>query len=128
MFSKEDLVELSQASVILAADVIYDDILTIKFMNAVYKLLTYGERMERCCVVANEKRINFSTLTLSSSDTAYDYFMTCLNDLDGFIDSDVGYRFKVDEIKVDHDDLVKYVKSYNRNKFLYIWKITSIPI
>lgn len=116
-------------SVILAADVIYDDLITIKFMNTVYKLLTYGDdRRERICLVANEKRINFSTMSLREGDTAYDYFMTCLRDLNDFEDTDAGYRFKVEEIVIDQDKLVKYVKSYNRNKFLYMWKITSIPI
>jgi hypothetical protein len=133
----EDVNDLKEASVILAADVVYDDLITIKFMNTVYKLLTCSSRRQsRCCIVANEKRINFSAMSLSAGDTAYDYFMSCLRDLDGYMDIELGYRFECEEIKTtissgseeDHDKLVKYIKNYRRNKFLYIWKITSFPI
>lgn len=123
--------ELREANVILAADVVYDDLITIKFMNTVYKLLTCKSAAnvgERCCIVANEKRINFSATSLSAVDTAYDYFMTCLAELNEFEDVEAGYRFRAEEIRVDDNELVKYVKSYMRNKYLYIWKITSIPI
>lgn len=114
---------------ILAADVIYDDLLTIPLMNTIYKLLTFGDRQPKICYLANEKRINFSAVSLKEGDTSYDYFMTCLSDLNDFVDSELGYKFQVEEIKLNDDEsFVKYVKSYNRNKFLYLWKITSIPV
>lgn len=124
--------ELKQATLILASDVVYDDTLTINFMNTVYKLLTNvdreSQRVERCCLVANERRINFSADRLEAGDTAYDYFIKCLDELNDFVDTDTGYRFKTEQIKIEDSQLIKYIKSYNRNEFLYIWKINSIPI
>lgn len=128
---EDDLEKLrNEADVFTAADVVYDDLITIKFMNVVYKLLTVsgaaGPRRPKVCFIANEKRINFSVDSLSAGDTAYDYFQTCLADLNDYEDIEAGYRFKVD--RVNCEQMPQFIKNYQRTKYLFIWRINSIPI
>ncbi len=120
---------LKKTTVLLAADVVYDHIITFYFMNVLYKLLTeFHETSKKTCYISNEKRINFNADEMSVSDTAHDYFQECLNDLDDYVDEELQVRFKVTRIACDLEDLPQYICSYKRNKFLSIWKIESFKI
>jgi predicted nicotinamide N-methyase len=124
--SKFDLDLFEKTDVLLAADVVYDDILTNKLMNTIYRLMTFGERKRKVCLIANEKRINFNIHSLCVTDTAYDYFVQCLNDLNEYEDIERGYSFKTHLIDTNH--LPKYVCNYKRNDYLSIWQIECIPM
>ena len=124
--NKHDLALLEQASVFFAADVVYDNLITLNFMNTVYAFMVYGQKQAKVCYVANETRINFTTHTLSSTDTAYAFFMECLRDLDEYIDEEHGYKFSTG--KCECDQVPFYVRNYKRNAYLSIWKIECTPI
>ncbi len=126
LLSQTDLELLKDASIFFAADVVYDDMITLKLMNIIYGLMVYGKKQSKACYIANEKRVNFNTQTLSSTDTAHSFFMECLNDLDEYEDHDTGYRFKIEQLNCDN--LPFYILNYKRNNYLSIWKIECNPI
>lgn len=115
--------ELLNAQVYLAADVVYDDMLTVHLMRTVFYLMTgKSEYEQKTCYIVNEKRINFSAQEMDTLDTAYKYFLDCLNELDGY--EEAGFRFKCEQITgLDDQTVIRYVQDYKRNEFLYIWKI-----
>jgi len=118
---------VKNADVYIAADVIYDDIITLKFMNTLYKILTEGnEKKIKCCFIAGEKRINFNTQNLNLVDCAYNYFKESLLDLDDYIDLKIGVKFKVKQL--DCTEMPQFVTNYERNAHLYIWKLEMFPM
>ena len=125
--SLTDLNCLTEASVLLAADVIYDDKITLALMNTIYKLMT-SSPVAKTCIIANEQRINFNTEFLTVADTAYDYFEKCLDELNEYVDTESGYRFEIEHVEMDNDSFPKYVVNYNRNNYLNIWIIRSFPL
>ena len=117
---------IKNADVFIAADVIYDDIITLKFMNTLYKLLTEGNRNKiKCCFIAGEKRVNFNTHSLNATDCAYNYFKESLLELHDYIDSEKGVKFKVTQL--DCTEMPQFVINYERNAYLYIWKLEMFP-
>ena len=125
--NQNDFEFIRDASIFIAADVIYDNSITTALMNTLYKLMTNGKRTKKVCIISNEQRINFNTEYLTCTDTAYDYFRECLNDLDGYIDEENKYKFEIEDVKFDKD-LPKYIINYNRNDYLFIWMIKCYPI
>lgn len=124
--SQFDLEQLKDASIFLAADVVYENSLTLKLMNILYVLMVHGNRQSKTCYIANEKRVNFNNQTYSSTDTAYSFFMECLSDLNDYEDYEKRYRFKVEQI--DCNKLPFYILNYKRNDYLSIWKIVCTPL
>lgn len=126
-FTENDLNIIKNANVFIAADVVYDDLITIKLMNTLYKLLTLGDtKTRKCCFISGEKRINFNINNLDETDCAYNYFKQCLLELDDYFDSLAGVQFKVTQL--DCSQMPQFVLNYERNSFLYIWKLEMIPI
>ena len=130
-FDSADPDALNKISVYLAADVVYDNLITIYFMNCLYSLMThFGNNNDRnavkTCFVSNEQRVNFSCELLKSGDTAFSYFRKCLDELDNYIDEEKQVGFRV--CQVECDDLPHYVCNYKRNKYLSIWKIESFRV
>jgi predicted nicotinamide N-methyase len=126
LLGETDFELLKDASIFFAADVVYDNMITLKLMNLIYAFMVYGKKQPKACYIANEKRVNFNTQTLSSTDTAYSFFMECLNDLDEYEDHDTGYRFKIEQLNCEN--LPFYILNYKRNNYLSIWKIECNPI
>ncbi|RNA24121.1 methyltransferase 22 [Brachionus plicatilis] len=122
-FNEFDLDYLKKASVFLAADVIYYQDITLNFFNIVYKLITNGEKKEKICIIANEKRINFDAVSLSITDVAFDLFLKCMNDLNEYEDEEKGYIFKTFQIPTIN--LNNYL-NYKKSKYLEIWVIKAI--
>lgn len=114
----------------LAADVIYDNTITLYFMNTVYKLLADFDGDDsittKCCYISNEKRINFNVSGLAVADTAFDFFRECINDLDGYIDVEKQVGFMVSEVQCEN--LTQFVSNYKRNEYLTIWKVEAVRI
>ena len=118
---------IKDTNVFIAADVVYDDLLTIKLMNTLYKLITYGDRKTtKYCYISGESRINFTLDDLEETDCAYNYFKKSLLELDEYIDTDLNVTFKVTQL--DCENMPKYVLNYDRNSFLYIWRIEMSPV
>ena len=139
MFKELDVIEfdsgdpdaLNKINVYLATDVVYDNLITIYFMNCLYSLMTrFNDDNDRglvkTCYVSNEQRVNFSSELLRAGDTAFSYFRQCLNELDNYIDEEKQVGFRVCQVECHH--LPHYVCNYKRNKYLSIWKIESFRI
>lgn len=121
--SQLDLESIGKASVFLAADVIYYQDITLSFFNIIFKLITNGERKDKICIIANEKRINFDTESLSITDVAFDLFIKCMDDLNEYEDKETGYLFMTYQIPAHN--LNTYL-NYKRSKYLEIWAIKAI--
>ncbi len=119
----------SSVSVYLAADVIYDNTITVHFMNALYDLISSFDTdsknlSKKTCFISNEKRINFSKDEMEPSDSAFRFFQECLSELDKYVDSEKAVVFAVTQLyDADLMAMPQYIKSYRRNKYLSIWKI-----
>lgn len=125
-----DFDKLQEASIFLAADVIYDNTITVYFMNTLYKLMTNFSpdtiHKKKICYISNEQRVNFNSSNLAATDTAFDFFRDSLNELDDYYDEKLKVKFKtclLDESS--YDLLPKHVHNYKRSKYLTIWKIES---
>ena len=125
-----DLNELQEASIFIAADVIYDNTITLYFMNTLYKLMTNfssdTSHKTKICYISNEQRVNFNSENLTATDTAFDFFRDCMNELDSYYDEELKVKFKTCLIEeCSHDILPQHVCNYKRSKHLTIWKIES---
>lgn len=122
-----DLEFIKEADVFIAADVVYDDLITIKLMNTLYGLISLGDRKSaKYCYISGERRVNFNIDDLEETDCAYNYFKTSILELDDYVDSDLNVVFKVTQL--DLVDMPKHVLNYERNPFLYMWKIEMTPV
>lgn len=77
-WTQADVAEYERVSVLLAADVIYEDHLT----TALFGLLEEMLRGDRVLVLSIEKRINFTLEDLAPTSKAYDHFRSFFVDLD----------------------------------------------
>lgn len=124
--NENDIENIKSATVFLAADVVYDNAITVKLMNIIYALMVNGVKQRKVCYLANERRVNFSTENYQVADTASDFFIECLKELDQFVDTNAGFKFKTE--KIECDSIKKYITNYKRNKYLYLWKIECDPV
>jgi hypothetical protein len=131
-YDKEDFSNIYQnIDIILAADVIYDNDLTLYLMNTIYKLMISSTPNSKSkttqCFISNEKRCNFSTSTQTITDGALNFFEQCILDLDNYEDTDAKIRFTAKRVN-NLDQMPAFIKSYQRSSHLFIWKIESILI
>nr|XP_022918158.1 methyltransferase-like protein 22 [Onthophagus taurus]XP_022918159.1 methyltransferase-like protein 22 [Onthophagus taurus] len=109
-FTEEIEVLLPKVKIILAADVIYDDMITQAFVATLQKLLL---KCPQCVVyIALEKRYVFTVNDCDTCAPCYEYFLECLE--------------KVPKINSEllPLDFGQYFE-YDRVKELVLWKITS---
>ncbi|KAL1924697.1 uncharacterized protein VTP21DRAFT_4351 [Calcarisporiella thermophila] len=107
-WTQENLQEVAKAKVILAADVIYDDVLTDAFIYFITQLLSL--RQDRVLYISMEKRINFSLDQLKEVAEAYEHFFNALQNSD----------LKAEQINIDFPKWFDYI----RTKELELWKIS----
>jgi predicted nicotinamide N-methyase len=112
---------LKSSNLLLAADVVYDDELTINFLNLLTKVMSCRENQPKSAYIGIEKRINFETKRLDSVSSCYYYFEQSMIELNDYI-TDEGVKFKTEILDLS---LPKYMISYDRSEFLFIWKITT---
>lgn len=72
-WTKEDREAMTDVSIVLAADVIYDDSLTDAFMETLLRLLEPKKRV--VLLLAIERRLNFTLADLAVTSPAYQYFL-----------------------------------------------------
>lgn len=76
-WSQEDIKEISHAGIFLAADVIFDNSATDAFMSCLKSFMDFSVKngTEAICIIAIERRINFTFDDLDATAPAYNHFM-----------------------------------------------------
>lgn len=117
-WTREEVLDMYEnTTVIMAADVCYDDKLTDALFRTVSRLCS---RFGHICTifVSIEKRMNFSLCTLDVACEAYDHFHRCVSQLQKDQRS-----FRVQRLKTDFPQALRY----ERVQQLELWKITANP-
>ncbi|CAL8272026.1 unnamed protein product [Lota lota] len=120
-WTEDEVADLyDNTSVIIAADVCYDDDLTDGFFRTVYRLCN---SMTKPCTIylSLEKRMNFTLRHMDVSCDAYDYFRHCLCQLQAIVDGP--HRFHVEPLATSFPQCLQY----ERIEHLELWKVTSTP-
>eukprot|EP01036_Dinobryon_divergens_P022367 gene22367-30616_t len=141
----------SNRIVFLAADVMYDDVLTVHFFKKVAEMMKEGDEY---LILTLEKRVNFSVHLLREVATCYDLFLFLINhssmatatteemvrvilsQQEATSLSNYPTDRMADDIEFIRSrglrgeqiplvDIPQVVLSYERNKFMEIWKISS---
>ncbi|CAH1638586.1 unnamed protein product [Spodoptera littoralis] len=112
------LTEVKQASIILAADVIYDDDLTAAFVSTIQKIL--NTEPPKTLYMVLEKRYVFTIEHLDSVAPCYETFLTLL---DKVKTENAHSTWNIQQLPLDFP---KYF-TYDRVKDLVLWKISSTP-
>ncbi|XP_076036790.1 methyltransferase-like protein 22 isoform X4 [Oratosquilla oratoria] len=110
--------ELSNVSVILAADVVYHNQLTDAFFETVYTLMSKPPC--KTMYIALEKRYVFTIEDMDTVAPCYEYFKQCLDQLTKRNSENVSWS--VEEVVTK--TLPQYF-TYERNKHLVLWKIRA---
>lgn len=113
------LTEVKQASIIIAADVIYDDDLTAAFVSTIQKIL--NTEPPKTLYMVLEKRYVFTIEHLDSVAPCYETFLTLL---DKVKTENAHSTWDIQQLPLDFP---KYF-TYDRVKDLVLWKISSTPI
>lgn len=118
-WTQEEVTDLyNNTSVIIAADVCYDDELTDGLFRTVSRLCS--SFAHSCSIfISIERRINFSLRHLSVSCEAYEHFRRCVSRLQGLRDGPCG--FKVQQLPADFPQALLY----DRVEQLELWRVTA---
>ncbi|NWS68115.1 MET22 protein, partial [Crotophaga sulcirostris] len=105
-WSEEEIADLhDHCTVIMAADVFYDDDLTDALFRTLYRI-THNLRNTCTVYLALEKRLNFSLRHMDVTCEAYSHFRNTLNDLENLQDRKMKYT--VEPIKCDFCQFLIY--------------------
>ncbi|XP_078451060.1 methyltransferase-like protein 22 isoform X3 [Lampetra planeri] len=121
-WTEEEVAHLhDNATVLLAADVCYDDELTDGLFRTVFRIMN-NLRSTSSLYIAIEKRYNFTLRALAVTCDAYDHFRTCLAGLAGM----EGERrvFTVESVSTDFAQSILY----DRVEQLELWKVTATDL
>ncbi|KAL0992560.1 hypothetical protein UPYG_G00094940 [Umbra pygmaea] len=121
-WTEEEVADLhDNTTVIIAADVCYDDDLTDALFRTVYRICT---NLAHPCTtyLSIEKRLNFTLRQMSVSCEAYDHFRHCLSELAEQKDGRTGFR--VEQVTPCFPQCLQY----ERVEQLELWKVTADPI
>ncbi|KAF7814279.1 methyltransferase-like protein 22 isoform X2 [Senna tora] len=121
----KEIEEAENASLLLAADVIYSDNLTDAFFSTLERLMSRGSR--KVLYLALEKRYNFSLSDLDVVANGYSHFRSYVKDEDEMkcLDSKSMPCF-VGKL-IDITQIPQYVKEYERGLEVEIWEIKYYP-
>ncbi|XP_047027152.1 methyltransferase-like protein 22 [Helicoverpa zea] len=112
------LSEIKQASIIIAADVIYDDDITAAFVSTIQKIL--NTEPPKTLYMVLEKRYVFTIEHLDSVAPCYETFLSLI---DKVKTENPHSTWKLELLPLDFP---KYF-TYDRVKDLVLWKISSTP-
>ncbi|KAF4524439.1 hypothetical protein B566_EDAN013457 [Ephemera danica] len=101
----------SRTSIVLAADVIYDDILTEAFVKTLKRLLSTPP--SKTVYMALEKRYVFTLADFDSVAPCFEHFLRCIDKPD--------FPWKLESISCDFPQYF----NYQRTNELAMWKIVS---
>ncbi|XP_064009107.1 methyltransferase-like protein 22 isoform X2 [Pogoniulus pusillus] len=118
-WSEEEIADLhDHCTVIMAADVFYDDDLTDALFRTLHRI-THNLRNSCTVYLALEKRLNFTLRHMDVTCEAYSHFRNTLNDLESL--QDRGIKYTAEPIKLDFCQALVY----ERIEQLELWKITA---
>ncbi|XP_052536133.1 methyltransferase-like protein 22 isoform X1 [Tympanuchus pallidicinctus] len=118
-WSEEEIADLhDHCTVIMAADVFYDDDLTDAFFRTLYRV-THNLKHSCTVFLAIEKRLNFTLRQMDVTCEAYSHFRSTLNDLENLHDGKM--KYSVEPIKPDFCQFL----TYERIEQLELWKIMA---
>uniref|UniRef100_A0A8D0GQ59 Methyltransferase 22, Kin17 lysine n=1 Tax=Sphenodon punctatus TaxID=8508 RepID=A0A8D0GQ59_SPHPU len=121
-WSEEEIANLhDHTTVILAADVFYDDDLTDAFFKTLYRI-THNLKKSCTIYLSIEKRLNFTLRHMDITCEAYNHFRDTLNDLAKIRDQKMKYT--VEPIKLSFHQFI----IYERMEQLELWKIAAEPL
>ncbi|XP_022095492.1 methyltransferase-like protein 22 isoform X2 [Acanthaster planci] len=115
-WSKKDIEKLGEVTVIIAADVVYDDDLTDAFFNTLIRLMSSGK--DKTAFIALEKRLNFTIEDLNVTCKAYDHFQLHINRLVSSQD----VKYCVEQLPVNFPQCFQYC----RTEQLELWKMNLV--
>ncbi|XP_005754253.1 methyltransferase-like protein 22 [Pundamilia nyererei] len=120
-WTKEEVADLNNTSIIIAADVCYDDDLTDGLFRTLHRLCS---NFPHTCTVfiSIEKRMNFTLQHMDVSCEAYDHFIHCMNQLQDLENGQCSFR--VDQLPSNFDQFILY----ERVEQLELWKVTATPL
>ncbi|NXW62107.1 MET22 protein, partial [Eurystomus gularis] len=105
-WSEEEIADLHEhCTVIMAADVFYDDDLTDALFRTLYRI-THNLRSSCTVYLALEKRLNFTLRHMDVTCEAYSHFRNTLNDLENLQDRKIKYT--AEPIKLDFCQFLVY--------------------
>ncbi|XP_053750354.1 methyltransferase-like protein 22 isoform X3 [Panthera pardus] len=105
-WSQEDVSDLySHTTILLAAEVFYDDDLTDALFETLSRL---AHKLQNACtaILSVEKRLNFTLRHLDVTCEAYDHFRSWLRRLEGLADGRL--RFAVERVEASFPQLLVY--------------------
>ncbi|KDR21190.1 methyltransferase-like protein 22 isoform X2 [Zootermopsis nevadensis] len=108
--------KLTNVTVILVADVIYDNDVTEAFVNTLQRLLSTPPG--KTVYVALEKRYVFTVADLDSVAPCYEYFLQCLQKAQ---ERPAGSQWQVEQLPINFPQYF----NYERVKELVLWRIMS---
>ncbi|XP_069688047.1 uncharacterized protein [Periplaneta americana] len=108
--------KLTNVTVILVADVIYDNDVTEAFVNTLQKILSFPPA--KTIYIALEKRYVFTVADLDSVAPCYEFFLQCLQKTCA---KPPGSQWQVDQLPIDFPQYF----NYERVKELVLWRIKS---
>nr|KAF6441463.1 methyltransferase like 22 [Rousettus aegyptiacus] len=120
-WSEEDISDLySHTTILLAAEVFYDDDLTDALFKTLYRL---AHKLKNACtaILSVEKRLNFTLSHLDVTCEAYDHFRSCLRQLEQLEGGPL--RFAVEPV----DAAFPQHLVYERIQQLELWKVRVEP-
>ncbi|XP_004486734.1 uncharacterized protein [Cicer arietinum] len=120
-FTSREIELVENASLLLAADVIYSDDLTDAFFNTLERLMSTGST--KVLYMALEKRYNFSLSDLDVIANGYSHFCSYLRDedaIESFVSASTpNFAGK----RMDISQIPQYVREYERTHDVEIWQI-----
>ncbi|XP_025952174.2 methyltransferase-like protein 22 [Dromaius novaehollandiae] len=118
-WSEAEIADLhDHCTVIIAADVFYDDDLTDALFRTLYRI-THNLKNSCTVYLSVEKRLNFTLRHMDITCEAYSHFRNTLNDLENLQDTKMKYT--VEPIKLDFCQFL----TYERIEQLELWKVTA---
>ncbi|XP_069036860.1 methyltransferase-like protein 22 [Lepisosteus oculatus] len=121
-WTEEDIADLhDNTTVLIAADVCYDDELTDGLFRTLYRIMG-NLHNPSTAYFSIEKRLNFTLRHMDVSCEAYDHFRSCLEALGKLADGRT--VFSVEQVPPSFPQFF----SYERIGQLELWKITASPL
>ncbi|XP_018425716.1 PREDICTED: methyltransferase-like protein 22 [Nanorana parkeri] len=120
-WTEDDIAQFyDHTTVIIAADVFYDDDLTDALFKTLYRI-THALRSNCIIYLSMERRYNFTLRHMDVTCDAYNHFRNCLNNFE--TTSNGKQRWSVQEIKPVFPQFFIYEREH-----LELWKMTATPL
>ncbi|XP_010430042.1 PREDICTED: methyltransferase-like protein 22 [Camelina sativa] len=119
-WSSQDFDQVKNASFIFAADVIYNDDLTIALFSTLKRLMSFG--CEKVLYLGLEKRYNFSLDDLNVVANGYACFRSYIKG-EGLCKQEKGVFVGK---RIDITQIPQYMKDYDRGEDVELWEIKYV--